>query len=96
MAEFELTKSGLTDASKSIRSLNAEFQEQAQETFKAAETLGQSWDGDASEKFLSNAESLLKWAEQMVEIVNSYSDALDKGNTTYADADATAAKNFKK
>ena len=96
MATFELTKSGMTEAAKNIRNYIREFQDEAAQTLKAADVLAESWTGDASDKFHNSVIELHKWAEEMVNVVNTYADSLEKGRDEYTEADDAAAKNFRK
>lgn len=96
MAEFELTKSGMTDATNNMRNYIREFQEEAALTLKAAEVLAESWTGDASDKFHNSVLELNKWAQEMVTVANSYADSLAQAQDEYTEADTIAAKNFRK
>lgn len=93
---FELSKAGMSDAAKMIRTRIGDFQEQAADTLKAAQTLGDSWQGDAFNKFESSVQEFKSWADEMVTVVEEYAAALEKGLEEYANADTTAAGYFKK
>ncbi len=93
---FELSKEGMSEAAKAIRIRIGDFQEQAGETYKAAQTLGSSWQGDAFTKFEASVGEFKAWADEMVTVVEQYAAALEKGLEEYTTADATAASYFKK
>lgn len=94
MANFDVTLSALTDAAANIKSHTEEFKEQAEQTYQAAQTLSEGWEGDASQTFVDNMQQLHNWMNQMAEVLNTYSAALDKAKETYETADMNSAKNF--
>lgn len=94
MASFDVTLSALTKAAADINKSTAEFKQRANETLKAAQTLGESWEGSSYQEFFNNMQELQKWMDQMGQVIETYSAALDKAKQTYENADTTAAKNF--
>lgn len=94
MANFDVTLSALTQAASNIRQQTAEFKEQSQKTYQAAQTLSEGWEGDSYQEFIDNMEQLHSWMDKMAETLDTYSAALDKAKDTYETADVESAKNF--
>lgn len=96
MAEFEVTLSAVQDAVSNIKTYTEAFKDEAEQVYQAAQTLSESWTGDASADFVSNMEQLHQWMNEMVEVLNTYSQALSTAGTEYEDADVKGASYFKK
>ena len=94
MAEFELTLSAMSNAATNIANYTQQFSEQAELVYQAAQTLSETWTGDASTTWLENMEQLRGWMNQLVEVLETYSAALNKARDDYETADTNAAKNF--
>lgn len=94
MANFDVTLSALMKAASDIRTQTGEFRDQASQTLQAAQTLGDGWEGDSYQEFLTNMQDLQRWMNEMAETMDTYAAALDKAKETYENADATSAKNF--
>ncbi len=94
MAEFDTTLSAMTSAAQNISNYTQQFKEQADQTYQAAQRLGEGWEGDASQTFAENMEQLHVWMNEMAAVLETYSAQLNKARENYENADVTAAKNF--
>ena len=95
MAEFEVTLSAVTDAATNINNYTQQFKETADAIYQAAQTLGEGWQGDASQTFVENMEKLHTWMNEMAAILDTYSAALNKNRDNYEDGDQRSAANFR-
>lgn len=96
MAEFEVTLSSMTDAANNIRSQLEEFHTQAENTYNAARTLSEGWEGDSYQEFVENMSHLHDWMGEMEDILTTYAQALDTAAQKYGEADKTSANAFNK
>ncbi|MBE5807285.1 MAG: hypothetical protein E7317_02970 [Clostridiales bacterium] len=98
-AEFGVVISELNNASTQTKNQAEAFREAAAQLLTATTQLteaGAGWDDDASQVFREKIEELKNWCDQMAGIVDTYAAALTKIGTTYQDADAQAASQFKR
>lgn len=94
MAEFDVTLSAMQEAATNIRNYTEQFKDEAEQTYQAAQTLSEGWQGDASQTFVDNMEQLHTWMNELVATLETYSAELEKSRDTYETADVSAAKNF--
>lgn len=94
MAEFDVTLSAMQEAATNIRNYTEQFKDEAEQTYQAAQTLSEGWQGDASQTFVENMEQLHTWMNELVATLETYSAELEKSRDTYETADVSAAKNF--
>ncbi len=94
MAEFDVTLSAMSSAASNIAKYTEEFAEQATQTYQAAQTLSESWTGDASQEFINNMEQLNTWMKEMAAVLETYSAELNKARERYENSDVAAAKFF--
>lgn len=94
MAEFDVTLSEMAEASTNIKNYTAQFKEEADAVYQAAQTLSEGWTGDASETFVDNMEQLHRWMIELGNVLDTYSAELNTARGEYSDADVTSARNF--
>lgn len=94
MAEFDVTLTAMNEAATNIRNYTEQFRDEADQTYQAAQTLSEGWQGDASQTFVENMEQLHTWMNELVATLETYSAELEKSRDTYETADVSAAKNF--
>lgn len=94
MSEFNVTLSAMSSAAKNIGTYTNQFKSEADETYQAAKTLGESWVGDASATFAENMEQLHRWMDEMVAVLETYSAMLNKSRDEYETTDVNAVRNF--
>lgn len=96
-ANFGVTISEMTNAASKISQAASDFLQVAGQVLAAAENLGSSWEGDSQVAFSREQANANAWYKQMVEIVNTYVDALNTAAKKYQEADdqSTAAINAK-
>ena len=95
MARFEVTVSEMQNAANKISQQAEEFLSAADATFKSAEALAQTWQGDSQVAFVAEQTKANAWYKQMVEIVQTYVTNLQNAAKSYQEADNQAASNIK-
>jgi WXG100 family type VII secretion target len=95
MARFEVTVSEMQNAANKISQAANDFLNAAGQTFTAAQTLADSWEGDSQVAFVAEQQKANEWYKKMVEIVNTYVTNLQNAAKSYQQADAESAANIK-
>ena len=99
MAEFTVTISSMNEAASTIATQSEEFRTALQELMQATEDLtakGAGWNDEASVIFKEKIVELKSWGDNMSQIIDEYSSALNTAAETYVSADEEAARNFKR
>ena len=95
MAIIQVTVSEMQNAVNKISQAAENFLNAAGQTFTAAQTLAESWEGDSQVAFVAEQQKANEWYKKMVEIVNTYVQSLQTAAKNYQEADAQAAANIK-
>ena len=95
MAQIMVTISEMQGAANKISQAANDFLNAAGQTFTAAQTLADSWEGDSKAAFVEEQTKANEWYKKMVEIVNTYVQNLQNAAKTYQEADAQSASNIK-
>ena len=95
MPRFEVTISEMQNAANKISQAAQDFLNAAEQTFSAAEALGQSWEGDSQVAFMAEQQQANAWYKKMVDIVNTYVSSLQNAAKVYQEADTQSASNIK-
>lgn len=94
MAKIDAVLPDIESASTNIKTYTEEFNEHAENTYQAAQTLSQSWEGDAAQQFIANMEQLHKWMGEMVTTLDAYSKTLSQIAASIREADLRSAGFF--
>lgn len=95
-ANFKVTPEALRTAAQEILSQATDFETEADNTLKVADTLDGGWDGDASEEFHTNIEEFHRWLIEVVATLRDYGDAIKTVADNYETADEESAGSFPK
>ncbi len=95
MARFEVTVSEMQSAANKISQAAENFMNAANQTFQAAQALGESWTGDSQVAFNAEQQKANEWYKKMVEIVKTYVQSLQNAAKSYQQADNEAASTIK-
>ena len=95
MAEFDVTLSAMESAAQNISNYTQSFKEEADGVYNAAQTLSESWTGDASQTFVENMEQLHHWMDELASVLDTYSAELNTARAAYEEADVNSSKNFR-
>ena len=95
MARFEVTISEMQSAANKITEAAENFLNAANQTFTAAQTLADSWEGDSQVAFVNEQQAANEWYKKMTDIVRTYVTSLQNAAKAYQEADNESAANIK-